>query len=131
MASRRSQAGRLRTQGSRLIVHIDVDNTTPTGRTVQDRRSELEQACLNAGVPPVQSNEPVIHLIPRRNIETWIRFFLNGPPVDEHTAYEHLSRPSDASPAAEAFVAHARNHTLPPNAPASLIPSLQEFRKIL
>lgn len=131
VASRRRQAGRLRIQGSRLIVHIDVDNTTLGGRTVSDRRLELEKSCLDAGVSPVEENEPVIHLIPRRNIETWIRFFLNGPPVDEQTDYGHLSRPSDASPAAEAFVAYARNHTLPSDAPASLIPSLQEFRKIL
>src|SRR5580700_3018151 len=70
-----------------LVVEIDVDNTTPGGRTVQDRHRELDDACARAEPPvPVRTpDDPVAWLVPRRAIETWIHFFLVGPPVDEHT----------------------------------------------
>lgn len=128
---RRSQQGRLRTMGCRLVVHIDVDNADAGGRTVDDRRTELDEACRRASVALPAPAEPVAHLIPRRNIETWIRFLLQGPPVDEHTDYGHLPRESDASPAAAKFGEHAARGTIPAGAPPSLIVGLGELRRVL
>lgn len=128
---RRSREGRLRTMGCRVVVHVDVDNTTPAGRTVDDRLSELREACTDSSVRPPAPSEPVAHLIPRRSIETWIRFFLQGPPIDEHTDYGHLPRPSDASPAATKFGEHAARGTVPAGAPPSLVTGLVELRKVL
>lgn len=128
---RRSQEGRLRTMGCRLVVHIDVDNVGPAGRTVNDRIIELRDACARASIRPPDPTEPVAHLVPRRNIETWIRFLLQGPPVDEHTDYGHLPRESDASPAAAKFGEHAARGTFPADAPPSLVTGLAELRKVL
>lgn len=128
---RRSQEGRLRAMGCRLVVHVDVDNADPGGRTVNDRMNELREACKGVSVHPPEPAEPVAHLIPRRNIETWIRFFHQGPPVDEHTDYGHLPRESAAAPAAANFGEHAARGTVPAGAPPSLVLGLAELRKIL
>lgn len=120
-----------RTSGCRAIVHVDVDNSTPEGRTVEDRRRELVKACRTRAVDPPNLEEPVAHLIPRRNIETWIRFLLTGEPVKEHIDYGHLPRESKAQPAAARFANHARAATEPVNAPPSLLTALPEFRKVL
>ena len=51
--------------------------------------------------------------MPRRAIETWIHFFMSGPPVDEPTSYPHLQgHEADAEPAAVAFARHAKDPAL-------------------
>ncbi len=54
-----------------LVVHIDADNGT-----FQDRHRELDAACASAQppVPKPQGDDPVALLVPRRALETWIRF---------------------------------------------------------
>lgn len=108
-----------------------MDNRSPEDRTVEDRVAELRNACRGQSVEPARPEEPVAHLVPQRNIETWIRFFLQGPPVDEHHRYSHLARPSDAAPAAQAFARHARAETIPADAPPSVVIGLAEFRRVL
>jgi len=115
-----------------LLVHIDVDNETANGRTVQDRQRELDDECVNAGVPKRTASDPVACLIPRRAIETWIELLMKGAPVDEHTSYPKLTqREADAEPAAAAFAAHARGKTVPPHAPPSLTTGLSELRRVV
>ena len=70
-------------------------------------------------------------LVPKRAIETWIHFLLDGPPVDEETRYEKYAYPSDAWPAADSFATHVRARTAPAGAPPSLPPGLDEARRIL
>lgn len=114
-----------------LIVHIDVDNANPAGRTVRDRLEELDAACAAPGVPIRGPADPVAILVPRREIETWIHFYLLGPPVDEHTPYAKLSgREADCQPAAEAFARDARAQNAPGHAPPSLLGGLAEFRRV-
>jgi hypothetical protein len=62
---------------SALVIAIDADTGTVAARHRQ-LASLLEQASLSArsGV------EPVVHLIPKRNVETWI-LCLTGTAVDE------------------------------------------------
>jgi hypothetical protein len=117
-----------------LVVHIDVDNDTQAGRTVQDRQRELDHACTGAQPPvPVRTREEsVAWLIPRRAIETWIHLFLSGGPVDESTSYPHMTgHEADTGPAASEFARHARAGTSPPHAPPSLVLGLDELRRVI
>jgi hypothetical protein len=131
VSQRRQRAGRFREMGCRLIVHLDVDHTDKNPRSVADRLRELAKLCTEQSIDSPSAQEPVAHLLPRRNIETWIEFFLKGPPVDESVAYPHLTMPADAEPAARAFAQHAQAKTTPPAAPPSLITGLTEFRKVI
>lgn len=60
-----------------LIVVIDADVNEVGHRTRQ-----LDGLLRTAGLDPHGDGEAIIHLIPRRNIETWI-LHLNGQSVDE------------------------------------------------
>lgn len=111
-----------------LIVHIDAD----PANSVSARMTRLDQALAAAHMPPRASQERIAYLVPKRNIETWLHFYLDGPPIDETTEYaKYRSRESDCWPAAEAFSDDAASNTVPPHAPPSLIAGLSEFRRIL
>lgn len=115
-----------------LVVHVDVDNATAAGRTVLDRERELDAACAAGAVGVRRQGESVAWLIPRREIETWITFFLSGPPVDEHTAYPKLTdHEADSEPAAVEFTRHARAGSTPTSAPPSLASGLAELRRVI
>lgn len=117
-----------------LVVHLDVDNETAGGRSVQARHRELDNACTSVEPPvPVRTAaDPVAWLVPRRTLETWIHFLLSGLGVDEHTEYPHLrGHEADAEPAAVIFAEHARAATVPPAAPPSLVMGLEELRRVL
>ncbi len=66
-----------------LIVVIDAD----AGSTNR-RLRQLEGALSSKRMPPRTAEEKIIHLIPKRNIETWI-LNLNGDQVDEETDFRH------------------------------------------
>jgi hypothetical protein len=70
----RARSARARTS---LVVAIDAD----TGETTH-RARQLEESLASEGQSPRTGGERIIHLIPRRNIETWI-LNLNGNEVDE------------------------------------------------
>jgi hypothetical protein len=122
----------LRTEKARrdvaLVVLFDADN-----ETVDQRFQELDQVCIEEAVSKRETGDRVSWLVPRRNIETWIHFFLVGPPVDEHTAYRKFEkREAEAGPAAERFADLARaNAVTPAQAPQSLMLGLSEFRRAL
>jgi hypothetical protein len=64
---------------SALVVVIDSD-TEP----IQRRQRQLRDALAKIDLPERASGEAIVHLIPKRNIETWV-LFLNGRKVDEET----------------------------------------------
>jgi hypothetical protein len=64
-----------------LIVAIDAN-----GGDVPRRLRQLQDALSEADLAPRRANEKIVHLIPRRNIETWI-LCLNGKTVDEEEDY--------------------------------------------
>ena len=108
-----------------LAVMIDADT-----HSVQDHYIELDQALQQANLPARQPGEKIGIFVPKRNIETWIRF-LQGHAVDEETAYLHL-RGDEASckPEVRQF-ADARHQPLPLNAPPSLASACIELERIL
>lgn len=111
-----------------LIVHVDADPQN----TVADRHTQLGVALQQAGQSPRSANEHISHIVPKRNVETWIHFYLNGPPVDEATEYAKYSGNESACwPAAERFSDEAVQSSPSPGAPASLVQGLQEFVRAL
>ena len=69
-----------------LIAVIDAD----TG-SADDRRQDFEQALRDAEQPPRGPSEPILNLIPKRNVETWI-LCLNSAVVNEESDYRHDPR---------------------------------------
>lgn len=117
----RSRAARMK---AALLVHIDAD-TLP----IERRHARLAEALKQAGEAERRDDEAIAILVPKRNIETWIHFFLKGVAVDESIAYPKLAEESEAWPAAEAFD-QASKTAAPANAPPSLVAALAEMGRI-
>lgn len=67
-----------------LIVAIDADLNTCI-----ERQKQLDEACGNAGVDKRSPKDKLLLLVPKRNIETWIKYF-DGETVDEEHDYAHF-----------------------------------------
>ncbi len=78
VAAYRARSSRAQTA---LVVAIDAN-----GGDVPRRLRQLQEALGEAELFPRRDNEKIIHLIPRRNIETWI-LCLNGRTVNEDDDY--------------------------------------------
>ena len=110
-----------------LIVVIDGD-----GRSLEDRRAQLQSASSAESLPERGEDEAVSILVPRRNIETWIRY-LQGEPVqeDHREAYPKLGRESDCYGAVDRLLAiRANNWMAPDDCPPSLRAGLVELRRL-
>ncbi len=109
-----------------LIVAVDAD-TVEVARRQQQLASQLHQA----GLPKRTGDEPIAHLIPKRNIETWILSLANTPNIDETTDYRSDRRVEAAiNPAAETLFDNARNPSSLSNLLPSLTAALPELRRI-
>ena len=69
-----------------LIVAIDADSSSVAGRS-----RLLAESLTIEGLNPRGESEKISHLIPKRNIETWI-LCLTGSDVDEATDYRRDTR---------------------------------------
>jgi hypothetical protein len=69
-----------------LIAMIDAD----TG-SVEDRRQQFERALKDADQSPRGASDAILHLIPKRNVETWI-LCLNSHAVEELSDYRRDPR---------------------------------------
>jgi hypothetical protein len=78
VAAYRSRSSRAQTA---LIVAIDAN-----GGDVERRLRQFQDALAKADLPPRSDGETIIHLIPRKNIETWV-LCLNGIVVNEFDDY--------------------------------------------
>jgi hypothetical protein len=109
------------------MVMIDADSS-PT----EDRRRQLGRALQDAGEPARNASEPILNLIPKRNVETWI-LCLNDKVVDELSDYRHDSRVGSQSirqAAATLFSWTRPNCTIPASCVASLRDCLPEFDRL-
>ncbi len=86
LAAFRSRNARAQTS---LIIGCDADE-----KTVAERIAWLEGGCTAAGVRLRAPDERVALAIPRRNIETWLRY-LRGEPVNETEAFPKYETESD------------------------------------
>jgi hypothetical protein len=109
-----------------LVVIVDADTETTRWRAAQ-LSDALRAACMDER----REDEPIVVLIPKRHVETWIRALL-GNQVDEATDY---TRPTPSAKDLKEAAAKLHEWTRPgtnpgPTSPASLTASLPEWRKI-
>ena len=128
LAEFRKRSGR-NPQFHRLVAIIDAD-----AGTVQQHEAELAAMAVAAGQSPRQRGEAIIHLIPKRNIETWIHRLLRNT-ADELTDYKPVytrakSEAAYCRPSAEELAALVRDVTRQPDLP-SLVVGVQELREKL
>ena len=110
-----------------LIIMIDAD-----AHTVDQRVAQLARSLREAGSPPLQMDEPVARLIPKRNVETWI-LCLNEHQVDEMTDYKGTRHDWNdlVPPASEALFQWTRRHApLPAHCSDSLARGIIELRRL-
>ena len=108
-----------------MIVVIDAD-----AQTTEARRAQLNEACDKKEIPRRGEFDPVLLIVPRRNIETWLAY-LGGTPVDEVMRYPRLRRARDCAPHANRL--HAICHDaqrLDEDAPPSLHEACAEYGKL-
>jgi hypothetical protein len=110
---------------SALVVAIDADTGDPKRRLRQ-----FETSLQHAGLAPREDDEAIVHLIPRRNIETWI-LCLNGSKVDEEEDHSHKNLDDEISGAAETFFNWSRpNAQIPEHCVPSLRTGIEEIRRL-
>jgi len=110
-----------------LIVIVDADM-----QTTQARYRQLEKAIQAAGGRPRQADEPIVVLIPKRHVETWIRALL-GHSTDETTDYSAPApTATEIKQAAANLQAWMRGQSGDPrdDFPPSLIASRDEWKRI-
>lgn len=112
-------------RGAALIVVIDADT-----ESTKARRTQLQRQCEERGIEPLRASDPVLVVVPRRNIETWFRY-LGGQEFDETTRYPHLRREADCQPLADRLydICH-KQQKLPESAPASLAEACEEYPRL-
>ena len=112
-------------RGAVLVTVTDADK-----ESAEARRTQLQQQCAVRGIEALRASDPVLVLVPRRNIETWFRY-LGGHEFDETTRYPHLRREADCEPLADRLhdMCH-RQQMLAEPAPASLVEACREYPRL-
>jgi hypothetical protein len=112
---------------TRLIVLVDADNFT-----VDERRRQLDERLRQAGHEGLSATDPVVLLIPRWHVETWICSLL-GNSVTEDEDCKDWDKPSREQIRQAAHTAYewARENARPgPTCVPSLHIALPNWRKI-
>jgi hypothetical protein len=122
----RAYRGEINYRQVALIIITDADILS-----VENRRRQLGAAVASSGLQARTSDEAIVLLIPRRNIETWIHYLM-GQAVDETTAYRKLDREGKCQPAVDSFERYYRSGwQLPDDCPDSLRQAVEELKRIL
>ncbi|MFH1732604.1 MAG: hypothetical protein ABIF82_13280 [Planctomycetota bacterium] len=126
LEAHRSRAARAATA---LIVVIDADT-----RTVQNRQRQLDRACEEAdNIQARQPHDAVAHIIPKRNIETWLTY-LDGENVNEDDDYSgrrsFRRQESACHSLVDKLAEQCKNHEDPGDRPAALTTACEEFDRI-
>jgi hypothetical protein len=115
-------------QFHRLVAVIDAD-----AGSVPEHEAELTAAAVASSQQPRTRSEGVVHLIPKRNVETWIHRLL-GSDADEDTDYKlrYTKKPENeyCRPAADALADLVRDVNRQPDLP-SLLVAVGELREKL
>ncbi len=107
-----------------LIVLTDADM-----KTANERRRELEEILGSRGEARREAAERIAIFIPKRNVETWIRYLM-GELVNETDAYSKLPLESDCKPFV-ARIAAKPEYRLTSDVPPSLRLACSELMRVL
>lgn len=106
---------------SSLVAVVDAD-----AKTVDQRLMELQEACTACGTVFRRQKEAVAIAVPRRNIETWIKY-LEGVDVDEEQVYDKLTRERECRVAARELARMCDSGGVSNTAPDSLQRACAEY----
>ena len=104
-----------------LIVVIDADT-----KIVRQHHQELDGVCIS----PRQVNEAVLHVIPKRNIETWLAYLdgqLGNEDRDYKTKYQFRGREADGHRLVDQLSETCKNKISLVSPPPSLLEACNEF----
>jgi len=109
-----------------LVVAVDADT-----KAIAYREKQLEKELQRVGQTKRKKSEKIAHLIPKRNIETWI-LCLNGDRVNETTDYKSTKDiDRKIKQAAETFFDWSRDgYPVPALCVTSLQKGLKEIRRV-
>ncbi len=108
---------------ARALVTVIDEDKQGAGR----REAQLAEALKDAGLPARKADEAVLHIIPARNIETWLEY-LKGETVDERKNYTKLTKERDCREIVPALRAMCEERKLREPTPPSLVRACDEYR---
>lgn len=106
-----------------LFVLTDAD-----AHTVAERIETLAKKCREEHVSWREAEEPIMLIIPRRNIETWLAY-LRGQDVDETLVYPKYAAEADCRDEVRGLDEMCKRRTLRQPAPPSLETACREFER--
>ncbi|HSI84611.1 MAG: hypothetical protein ACAI35_22680 [Candidatus Methylacidiphilales bacterium] len=108
-----------------LIVVTDADLLE-----VDKRIQTLNRKCSEESIPLPRPDEKIVFIVPKRNIETWLAF-LRGQTVNEDDEYPKYKGESDCRDEVDQLHDYCfKQQRLPSDAPASLLLSCKEYKKL-
>ena len=109
-----------------LVVAIDADT-----HAVGDRQQQLDAELTGHGYTSRRPDEPIVIFIPKRNIETWIKYLLEGGEIDETVAYaKYVKCERECQPAVERFLELFTQFAIPDDCPPSLQQGFIEAKRV-
>ena len=116
----------VRARGSKTVLTVGTDADT---LSVAERIATLNQECQRQGISPRTAPEPVIMVVPKRNIETWFAY-IRGESPNEADAYPRYPNESDCRNDVRTLDEMCRSGKLRDPAPPSLQAACSEYQKM-
>lgn len=107
-----------------LIVGTDADEMS-----VADRIATLDTECQDQGIPKRETQDPVVMVVPKRNIETWFAY-LRGESTNEDDTYRRYRNESDCRDDVRVLDEMCQSRKLRNPAPPSLLAACDEYKKM-
>ena len=107
-----------------LVVMIDGDNYS-----IAERLKQLNDACSQRRVSPLNTSDKVAVFIPSRNIETWLAY-LDGERVNEVDTYPRLERERECRRHVDVLEQMCAEGKLRSPAPESLEDACQKYNNV-
>lgn len=108
-----------------LVIAIDAD-----AGSVEDRSRQLADGLRESALAAREPAERIVHLVPKRNIETWI-LCLNGAVIDEVTDYHGRKVDDQIKVAAQTLFDWSRPQgTVPAHCIPSLLAAITEVQRL-
>jgi hypothetical protein len=119
-----------RKNSSKLIVCTDADSFS-----LKQREQQLDNACQGEKISPRTLEDRVALFIPKRNIETWLKFLTGHSEVNETEDYSsygsHRADKKICQAAAEAFYQYCKGQKPRPAPLPYLESACQEARRVI